>query len=100
MYDVASAQSKPNQEQKHRHISCALGCRRITDDDELIDFFFPEMVWTGCPLPMSNGRQGIYQGGIAQVVYDEITQKHPGSCDDQLRPTSSAAARLQFHAAP
>src|SRR5438067_908485 len=38
MYDIASTQSKPNQEQKHRPISCSLGCRRITGDDEFLDF--------------------------------------------------------------
>ena len=52
------------------------------------------------PASKSNSRQSIYQGGIAQVVYGEVTQKHPDSRDDQLRPTSSAATRLHFYAVP
>jgi hypothetical protein len=40
MYDIASTQSKANQEQKHRHISCTLGCYRITGDDEFLDVLF------------------------------------------------------------
>jgi len=40
MYDIAGAQSKPNQKQKHRSISRTLGCHRITSDDEFLDFLF------------------------------------------------------------
>jgi hypothetical protein len=40
MYDIAGAQSKPNQKQKHRSISRTLGCHRITSDDDFLDFFF------------------------------------------------------------